>query len=156
MRPPRRTFALLCLAALATAAGGVEPPLAARPAASAEASLTAATPIRVELAAGQSEVTLPADAAPGRPATFLFAAPVGVALTLGVSSKSGGAYLSIYEAGSERPLAGTEPTSGCVRWIGQSTHAGDLRIVVHTAGEATPVRLEVQLHRDLDFTGKLE
>lgn len=149
-------LSLLAVVALAPAASARQAPLVARPAASAEASLAAAAPIRVEIPEGQSQATVPAEVAPGRPATFLFAAPPGVALTLGVSSKSGAARLSVYEAGAERALAGTEPEAGCVRWIGQSHAAGGLRVVVHTTGEPTPVRLEVQVQRDLDFSGKTD
>ncbi len=147
-------LSLLTLFALGPAPGAAQTPLAARPAASAEAVLAPAGPIRVDIPAGQSQATVPADVAAGQPATFLFAAPPGVALTIGVSSKSNGARLSIYEGSSERALPSTEPEVGCVRWIGQTASPDGLRIVVHTTGEATPVRLEVLLQRDLDFSGK--
>jgi hypothetical protein len=154
----RRSLAGLCLATglvaaaapVATPAAG-QAPLGARQTASAEAALAVAAPIRVEFPEGRSDATAPAEVTKERPATFLLAVPQGVALTLGVSSKSGAARLSIYEEGSERALAGTEPEAGCVRWIGQATRPGGLRVVVHTAGEPTPVRLEVTLNRDLDF-----
>ncbi len=141
-------FAVL-LAAGATASP--QPPLGARPTASAESQLAARPPIRVEFAAEEKQKTTPADVERARPATFLLAVPTKVALTIGVSSQTGAARLSIYEEGSERALAGTEPESGCVRWIGQATRPGGLRVVVHTQGEPTPVRLEVTLDRDLDF-----
>lgn len=126
-------------------------PLGARPAASAEAALDASAPIRVEFPEGRADATAPAEVTKERPATFLLAVPQRVALTLGLTSRSGAARLSIYEQGSERALAGTEPEAGCVRWIGQATRADGLRVVVHTAGEPTPVRLEITLNRDLDF-----
>jgi len=90
------------------------------------------------------------------PAEFLFAPPVGVALTLGVSSKSGEGRLSIYEPGSERALPGTEPEAGAVRWIGMLSKPGEHRLVVHTRGAETPVRLEVSVDRHLDFAGSAE
>lgn len=155
MRPlPILSLSLLILGAPGAASGAGQAPLAARPAASAEAALAPAGPIRVEIPAGQNQATVPADVAPGQPATFLFAAPPGVALTIGVSSKSNAARLSIYEGSSERALPATEPEAGCVRWIGQAASADGLRIVVHTTGEPTPVRLEVLVQRDLDFSGK--
>lgn len=155
MRPARTLpVSLLALLALGAAPGATQTPIAARPTASAEAVLAPAGPIRVEIPAGQSQATVPADVAPGQPATFLFAAPPGVALTVGVVSKSNAARLSIYEGSSERALPATEPEAGCVRWIGQTASADGLRIVVHTTGEPTPVRLEVLVQRDLDFSGK--
>lgn len=136
---------------IAAPAAPAQPPLGARPTASAESELATRPPIRVEFAAAEAQKTTPAEVDRDHAATFLLAVPARVALTIGVSSKSGAARLSIYEEGAERALAGTEPEAGCVRWIGQATGQGGLRVVVHTLGEPTPVRLEVTLNRDLDF-----
>lgn len=158
MRPFSRleASALLLVAAFSAPARGAEPaPLPARPAASAEATL-AAGPIRLEVAAGESRANALGVATSERPAVFLFAPPVGVALTLGVSSKSGEGRLSIYEPGSERALPGTEPEAGAVRWIGMLSKPGEHRLVVHTRGAETPVRLEVSVDRHLDFAGSAE
>lgn len=143
MRPIPAAVLACFLATAAVAAR--EAPLAARATASPEA------PIRVAVPAGDSKATAPATVGPGRDATFLFAAPSRVALTIGVASQSGEARLTIYEPGTDRPAAGTEREAGCIRWIGQSRTGGDLRIEVHTSGEETPVRLEVSIDRQLDF-----
>lgn len=149
MRPIPAAVLACFLATAAVAAR--EAPLAARATASPEAAIGAAAPIRVAVPAGDSKATAPATVGPGRDATFLFAAPSRVALTIGVASQSGEARLTIYEPGTDRPAAGTEREAGCIRWIGQSRTGGDLRIEVHTSGEETPVRLEVSIDRQLDF-----
>lgn len=143
MRPIPAAVLACFLATAAVAAR--EAPLAAR------ATASPAAPIRVAVPAGDSKATAPATVGPGRDATFLFAAPSRVALTIGVASQSGEARLTIYEPGTDRPAAGTEREAGCIRWIGQSRTGGDLRIEVHTSGEETPVRLEVSIDRQLDF-----
>lgn len=145
--------ALLACAALAvpTASFG-QVPLAASATASPEATLAKpAEPIRVEIPTGSAKATAPATVGPERTATFLFAAPARAALTIGVASQSGEARLTIYEPGATRPAPGTERETGCIRWIGQSTTGGELRIEVHTTGAETPVRLEVSIDRHLDF-----
>ena len=141
----RWTLACLALSVAAAAAASAQTPLAARPTASAEATLAPAGPIRVEIPPGQTQATVPAEVDATRPATFHFTPPAGAMVTIGVASKSNGARLSVYESGSERALVGTEPEAGCVRWIGRASRPGDLRVVVHTTGEATPVRLEVEV-----------
>lgn len=157
MRPsPLLAAGALLLAAFPLPARSAEPsPLPARPTASAEATL-AAGPVRLEVAAGESRASALGVATLDRPAVFLFAPPTGVALTLGVASKSGEARLSIYEPGSERALPGTEPEAGAVRWIGLLSKPGEHRLVVHTRGAETPVRIEVSVDRHLDFAGTSE
>jgi hypothetical protein len=127
-------------------------PVAALPNASPEASIAPAE-LRFELPAGESRGTMLGTAAAGRPAVFLVPVPAKTALTIGVQSKTNEARFSIFEAGSEAPLAGTRPEDGAVRWIGQSDRGGDLRVVVHTRGAETPVRLEVSIDHHLDFEG---
>jgi hypothetical protein len=138
---------------LAQDGGGVAgAPVGGRPNASPEASI-APGELRFAFPAGESRGTMLGSAVAGRPAVFLVPVPARTALTIGVQSKTNEARFSIYEAGSEAPLAGTRPEDGAVRWIGQSNRGGDLRVVVHTRGAETPVRLEVSIDRHLDFEG---
>jgi len=149
-RISRTLVAAFLLATPALSTPGAEvafsAPVAAAPAASDEARLVE-PPARLEIPAGQTKGSAMGSAAPGRPAEFLFDAPAAAMLSIGASSKSGEARLSLYPEGKEQALSGTAPSDGAIRWIG-SPGAGTLRIVVHTQGAETPVRVEVSVERD--------
>ncbi len=80
---------------------------------------------------------------PDRPAFYSVTLPNSWRTTIGVSSRSGKARITLYQGGSNQPLAGTEPATGCIRWIGRPAVGTPLLIEVHTTGEATPIRLEL-------------
>lgn len=121
-----------------------DPPVAAGGTASGEARLTS-PPTRIEIPAGASRGSAMGSVAPDRPAEFLFQPPSGAMISVGASSKSGEARLSLYRGEAEKALAGTAPSDGAIRWIGALSGPEALRIVVHTRGAETPVRVEVSI-----------
>lgn len=79
-----------------------------------------------------------------RPGEFLVFPPKAM-ISVGVSSKSGEARLSLYRGESETALTGTAPSDGAIRWIGELSGPEMVRVVVHTKGVETPVRVEVSI-----------
>jgi hypothetical protein len=138
------------LALMATGAPAAEQsapmPLAARSSASGEARLPP-PPERLEIPAGQTSVTAMGTVAADRPAVFLFAPPAGAMLSIAVASKTGDARLSLYEPGATTAVNGTSEQVGAIKWIGTLTRPGDHRVVIHTRGAETPIRVEVKIER---------
>jgi len=144
-RPRALAGALFVVALVAPARGDAPPaPLPAQPSASGEARLATA-PIRIEIPEGERKAFAMGSVAPGHDAEFLFSPPRGAMLAVGVSSKSGEARLSIYAADGNEELPGTRRESGAIRWIGAGPDGKDLRIVVHTKSQESPVRVEVSI-----------
>jgi len=63
----------------------------------------------------------------------------------GVRDGLGRSRLSIYAADGNEELPGTRRESGAIRWIGAGPDGKDLRIVVHTKSQESPVRVEVSI-----------
>ncbi len=142
---------LLTTVALMVSARADEPtfaaPVSLQSDASSEARLAPA-PLRLEIPAGEKKGMAMGAVAADRRALILFTPPAGAMISIGVSSKSGEARLSIYEPGAETALAGTSEETGMIRWIGTLSKPGDHRLVVHTKGVETPIRLEVTVDRE--------
>jgi hypothetical protein len=122
----------------------VEPPFALHPPASSAARVREAVEpkaLRPVLGATSYEGT----AAPEEPLWFSLTLPASWRTTIGISSRSGKARITLYPANKLRPLPGTERETGCIRWIGQPSPGVPLLIEVHTAGEPTPIRLDLLL-----------
>ena len=125
------------------AALGAQSPTPLSPPASSPPDLAApAAPIRLRFAEGESRASLLGRVSAERPAEFLLAIPPDSMVTVGVSSPGNAARLVLYPPGAERPLTGTAPEDGAIRWTGGLAAAGDLRIVVTAPGEEIPFRLE--------------
>jgi len=125
------------------AALGAQSPTPLSPPASSPPELAApAAPIRLSFQEGETKASLLGRVSGERSAVFLLAIPADSTVTVGVSSPGNVARLVLYPPGTERPLAGTAPEDGAIRWTGGLDAAGDLRIVVTAPGAEIPFRLE--------------
>lgn len=81
--------------------------------------------------------------AAGQAVRYAIVVPAAWRATIGVSSRSGEARISLYQGSTDKPLMGTERETGCIRWTGRPEVQVPLEIEVHTSGGETPFRLEL-------------
>ncbi len=139
----RRSTIIWMLGWTLGAALGAQSPTPLSPPASSPPDLAAPpAPIRLRFQEGESKASLLGRVSAERSAVFLLAIPPESIVTVGVSSPGNVARLVLYAPGTERPLTGTAPEDGAIRWTGGLDVAGDLRIAVTAPGEEIPFRLE--------------
>jgi hypothetical protein len=108
-------------------------------------------PVKAVFAEGKNRHLVEGVARAGSPAVVLWEAPVGRMLNAQAMSDGYHARLSIYQPGSERPDGGTAPEDGAIRWIGECSKAGELRVEVHsTSPTDAPFKLGLEI---VEITG---
>lgn len=153
------TVALLAVAAGPVAVRGASPGTAAKapsptpladPASAAErlakpapAFVIPAPTGKIELAADGSRSRIEDKVSAGKPVTYLFKAPAGRMLTIGVSSPKQDVRMAIYRVGSDKPLGGAGPQDGTIRWTSELSEPTEFRLVAITDSPETPFRFEV-------------
>jgi len=108
-------------------------------------------PVKAVFAEGRNRHLVEGVVRAGSPAIVLWEAPVGRMLNAQAMSDTYHARLSIYQPGSGRPDGGTAPEDGAIRWIGECSRAGELRIEVHSTSETdAPFKLGLEI---VEITG---
>jgi hypothetical protein len=158
MTPRPQTFRLALFLLLASAPLLAQTPADPRSAGATESSVKPAglppgpqAPVKVVFAEGKSRHLVEGVARAGSPAVVLWEAPVGRMLNAQAMSDDYHARLSIYQPGSERPDGGTAPEDGAIRWIGECSKPGELRVEVHsTSATDAPFKLGLEI---VEITG---
>lgn len=150
-RPHPCRFALLALFAVAPLLA--QTPADPRSTGATESSVKPAAlppgpqpPVTAVFAEGRNRHLVEGVVRAGSPAIVLWEAPVGKMLNAQAMSDGYHARLSIYQPGSERPDGGTAPEDGAIRWIGECSKPGELRIEVHSTSETdAPFKLGLEI-----------
>lgn len=139
------TLALLGagLPALALGAATNGPVALSDPASSTARLAAPAPPGRIEIAAGAASARVENRVAPGSPTSYLFLAPPGRMVSIGISSPRGDVRLSILEVASGKTLAGADPAKKTIRWISSFEKPTELRLTATAEGTETPFRFDV-------------
>jgi hypothetical protein len=144
-------LAAALLGSLAPPAGGaVDPtPLGGTASSSPGLQVPAGEPQALVLPAVAPGATAPAvvrgegKVAAGKPVPFVFRATVAGLVSIGVSSPQSAARIEIFLGNDPRPSSGTSQAEGAIRWSSEVAVGDVVKIVVYTAGEEIPFRVEV-------------
>lgn len=105
---------------------------------------------RLEVAAGATGARIEAKVARDRPTTYLFRAPGGKYVTIGISSPKQDVRLAVIAADSDKAVGGAGPRDGAIRVTTGFAKETELRLVALTEGEETPFRFEVSIGGSID------
>jgi hypothetical protein len=133
----------LPLSAQATSPVALSEPASAAPGLAAPTAFVVPEPKGdLVFAAGATSARVEDKVTIGKPTSYRLAVPVTAMYTIGVSAPKGGVRISLFRAGSSKPLMGSEPEAGAIRFTTTFEKGSDILLVAITDGPETPFRFE--------------